>query len=395
MISKIRQKFNAEFTVEKYEAMLADIEQRYGKEVLFRVSETPIFIPEAFKEKLLRASEEILSTISRPDFLDLTSKAVPEEFATAGETSHPHVMCIDFAVCLDEKGELEPQLIEFQGFPSLMCWQVLCGNAYRKHFDIPENMSMYLNGMDEESYLSLLKETVLGKHAPENVILLEIKPLEQKTNIDFFATEEYLGVRAVCLTELIQEGNQLFYMRDGVKTRIHRIYNRLIFDDLQHYPGIKHIDIRQELDVEWCSHPNWFYRISKYSIPFLNSRYVPEAHFLMDVIDIPSDLENYVLKPLFSFAGQGVMIDVTLEDVESVPDPENWILQRKVTYADAIPTPDGISAKCEIRLLYLWPDDAKEPTLCLNLARMSKGKMIGTRYNKNFDWVGGTIGFFE
>ena len=254
-----------------------------------------------------------------------------------------------------------------------------------------------MHGYTKETYLQLLKEIVIKNDDPENVILLEVFPQQQKTRIDFFATEDYLGIKMVCLTELIKEGNKLYYINNGKKTQVKRIYNRLIFDDLQQQSA----EVRQkgkilleDLDVEWIPHPNWFYRISKHTLPFIHHPYVPETYFLHDIIQPPADIENYVLKPLFSFAGQGVIIDITAADLKRIKDPENWILQRKVKYADVIQTPDT-PAKVEIRIFYFWKDGEKRPVPTNNLARLSKGKMIGVRYNKDKEWVGGSFCWFE
>jgi len=284
-----------------------------------------------------------------------------------------------------------------QGFPSLFAYEVLIDDVFRNHFEVPANYSAYLGGHTKASYIKELKEILLGGHATENVILLEIFPHQQKTKIDFYCTEDYTGVKPVCITELIKEGKQLFYMNDGKKTAVKRIYNRVIFDDLFQQPAEvqeKGKIFFEELDVEWCPHPSWFYRISKYTLPLIRHPYVPETFFLNEVKQMPSDLENFVLKPLFSFAGQGVVIDVTQKDIDSVKDPENWILQRKVKYAEVIQTPDE-PAKAEIRIFYFWKDGAARPTPANNLARLSKGKMIGVRYNKDKEWVGGSLCYFE
>jgi hypothetical protein len=204
-------------------------------------------------------------------------------------------------------------------------------------------------------------------------------------------------VKPVCLTELIKENKKLYYLNNGVKTQIKRIYNRIIFDELQQQSAEvqeKGKILFEELDVEWCPHPNWFYRISKYTLPFIKHRYVPPTFFLNEIKQLPADLENYVLKPLFSFAGQGVVIDITPADIENVKDPENWILQKKVKYADVILTPD-VPAKAEIRMFYFWKDGEARPVAANNLARLSKGKMIGVRYNKDKEWVGGSFCYFE
>jgi hypothetical protein len=245
--------------------------------------------------------------------------------------------------------------------------------------------------------LQLLEDIILKGHSPEQVILLELFPHEQKTRIDFYCTQDYIGIQPVCLTELIRKQNKLYYINNGVETEIKRIYNRIIFDDLQQQtPEVQHkgMLLLEPLEVEWVPHPNWFYLISKYTLPFITHPNVPETTFLSELIELPADLGQYVLKPLFSFAGQGVIIDVTEEDVKKVTDPENWILQRKVKYADVIATPDG-PAKAEIRIFYFWKEGTLRPIATCNLARLSKGKMIGVRYNQDKTWVGGTVAFFE
>jgi hypothetical protein len=332
-----------------------------------------------------------------PKFRELTKNAIPKELRVPQENDHSHFIAFDFGVCINEEGEYEPQLIEMQGFPTLFAHEVLLDDIYRKHFDIPADYSPYLGGHTRETYLQHLKEIILGNHKTEHVILLEIFPHQQKTRIDFYCTEDYTGIKTVCLTELIKEGKKLFYINNGTKTEVKRIYNRVIFDDLQQQP--KEVQekgkiLLEELDVEWCPHPNWFYRISKYTLPFIRHPYVPPTFFLNEVTQLPADLENYVLKPLFSFAGQGVVIDVTSADIEKVKDPENWILQRKVKYADVIETPD-VPAKAEIRIFYFWKDGKARPVPANNLSRLSKGKMIGVRYNKDKEWVGGTYSLFE
>lgn len=395
MIPEIRKAFNEAFTKERYEAFLADLHSKHPGAIDFRVAETPVFIPQNFAAKLIDACESIVDVITDPGFRQMTDRSIPAGDLVPNENSHTHMIAFDFGICINNSGELEPQLIEMQGFPTLFAFQAYYPDVIKKHFPIPANFSQYLGGYDKESYLHDLSEVIKGDVPTENTILLEIKPHEQKTRIDFYCTQDYTGIQPVCITELIQDGRQLFYMKDGKKTPIRRIYNRVIFDDLQAQKDSlgSFVDITQDLDVEWIPHPNWFYRISKYTLPFIRHPYVPKTYFLNEIKQVPHDLENYVLKPLFSFAGQGVVIDLTREDVEQVRNPENWILQRKVTYADVIETPD-IPAKAEIRIMYLWKDGWERPRPAINLARLSKGKMIGVRYNKDKEWVGGSVCFF-
>lgn len=397
MIPAIRQAYNQSFTKEQYETFLSNLNAVHPGGIEFRVAETPIFVPKDFKDKILDACEAIVDIIADPGFKNLTRNAIPQGLAVPGENEHTHFIAFDFGICINDAGEYEPQLIEMQGFPTLFAYEVLIDEVFRKTHAVPDNFSAYLGGHDKASYIQLLKEIIVGNHDPSEVILLEIFPHQQKTKIDFYCTQDYLGIRPVCITELIKEGKKLYYLRDGVKTQIKRIYNRVIFDDLQQQtPEVQEKGkiLFEELDVEWCPHPNWFYRISKFTLPLIRHPYVPATFYLNEVKQLPADLENYVLKPLFSFAGQGVVIDVTKDDIDKVKDPENWILQRKVKYAEVIQTPD-VPAKAEIRIFYFWKDGATRPVPTNNLGRLSKGKMIGVRYNKDKEWVGGNFCYFE
>lgn len=391
----LRDKFNSNFSQEKYENYLTELEAPHPGTLDFRIAETPIFIPKDFTKKMLDACEDIIDIIVAPNFKTLTDKSIPPELNIPNQKKHTEFIAFDFGICENVHGLLEPQLIEMQGFPTLFAFQAFQTAVTKKYAEVPPTHDAYLNGYTEASYLQLLKEIIIGDQDPEQVILLEIYPDIQKTRIDFYCTEAMLGIKTVCLTKLLGEGNQLFYESNGKKILIKRIYNRIIFDDLQQQKlSGTIIDLTKAWDVEWIPHPNWFYRISKYTLPLIDNPYVPPTFYLNDLKEIPTDLENYVLKPLFSFAGMGVVIDVLKEDIDKIKDPENWILQRKVKYASIIETPD-VPAKAEIRLFYFWKEGWVRPMAVHNLSRLSKGKMIGTRYNADKTWVGGTVAFFE
>lgn len=391
-----RKIYNTNFTDEKYGALINDLNDGLKEPIAFRIAETPIFFTDDLRDKLIEAGSDIIKTILRPDFKELTERAIPEKWRVANEKGHSHFIALDFGVCLDSSGNIVPKLIEMQGFPSLYGFQVNLADKFRENFDIPDEWTIFFSGLDKASYIELLKQTILGPYSPDEVVLMDVNAPEQKTAVDFYITQKLIGTPVVALEELEQQGDQLFYRVNGEKKLIKRIYNRLIFDEIGSDPDIfnKVVDIRQPLDIEWITHPSWFYRISKFTMPFLTGEYIPKTQFLHQLGSIPADLENYVLKPLFSFAGQGVIIDVTKNDIENIKDPENWILQEKVNYQPVVQAPDG-GVKAEIRLLYLWPDGDAAPALAINLARLSRGKMIGVRYNKDFTWVGGTVGFMR
>ena len=394
MISTQRHAFNEGFTAEKYTQLLSELSEGLP-EITFRIAESPIFIPNQLKQKLITAGEEMIALIKQPNFKELTKNSIPKDWNVPNENDHPHFLTFDFGLCKDEAGEISPMLIEMQGFPSLYGFQTHIAQNYKTVYGLENKLSPFFNDLTEEDYFTLLKEVILGNCNPKEVVLMDVDAHNQKTVVDFIVTANKIGIKILALADIIKEGKNLYYLENGEKLQIKRIYNRLIFDEVADNTAVfeKSFDPRDELNVEWITHPNWFYRISKYTMPFLSGKFVPETQFLNQVCPIPKDLENYVLKPLFSFAGMGVIIDVKENDITAIPDPQNWILQRKVFYEPVIQAPNG-GVKAEIRLMYLWPDGG-EPQLVINLARFSKGKMIGVRYNEGFDWVGGTVGLME
>lgn len=396
MIKEIRERYNAEFTETAYNRFFESCQNRFDKRIEFKVCETPVFIPADFKSLLMQAGEEIIDLISSEKFNTFSKKAIPQELNVPGDEDKPVFIALDFGICENASGELIPQLIEMQGFASLYAWQHELGRQYRKHFNIPPDVNHLFQGMDNDAYVALLKKTILGDHAPKHVILLEIEPEKQKTWIDFYLTREMLGIEPVCVSKIMKEGNNIYYELHGEKVQVKRIYNRLIFDELLLRKDlVTNWQLTDETNVEWVCHPNWFFRISKYSLPLIKSKFVPETYFINELKNIPGDLENWVLKPLFSFAGHGVIFNVKKEDIEKVlPEGENFILQKKVKYKPVIETLDQ-PAKCELRLMYIWEKNKERPTLVINLVRLSKGEMIGVDYNKNKTWVGGTVGYYE
>lgn len=392
MIPELREKYNSEFSEKNYQAFLKDLDSTFNYHIGFRIAETPIFLPKDLLKEILNASELIVTALQTNEFKEYSKKALSERLAVPNEDEHTSLLAIDFAICKDEKGKFIPQLIELQGFASLYCYQHLLNEKVREHFDLPSNLTNHFSGLGDNSYIEMFKDLIVGDSDPENVILLEIEPGKQKTYIDFLCTEKYLGVKHVCLSDVTKEGKKLFYEKNGRKIPIDRIYNRVIHDELAKRKDIKYnFRFTEELDVKWIAHPNWFFKISKYSLPFLKNKYVPDTNFLDQIEKYPDDLENYVLKPLYSFAGVGVKYDITNQDLDSIKDKSNYILQRKINYEPAIKTPD-IPAKAELRLLYIWQD---KPLLVNNLVRLSKGKMMGVDFNKDQTWVGSSIAYYE
>lgn len=400
MEPSLRRAFNAAFTPDFYAAYLARLEQRVGCKIPFRVAETPLFLPDKLRGTLARAANEIVEQLSSPALIEKMKRAIPPHLDVPGMDSAPNCIQVDFAISRDPSGELTGKVVELQAFPSLYALMVVQSEVMAEMLSsIPElhrAWSIYFSGLDRASFVARLRATVLGGQEPEAVVLLDLNPPSQKTYPDFLATKELCGIDAVCPTALVREGRKLFRRVDGKLVQVRRAYNRIVFDELLAKKVELPFSYTDDLDITWCSHPNWYWTLSKYSLPYIDHPAVPRARYVADLDRIPDDLERFVLKPLFSFAGSGVKIDVTAADIEAIPaaERESWLLQEKITYAPALSMPDGNGVKAEVRMMFLRAPDEPKPVLVLNLVRLSRGKMLGVDQNKDMTWVGGSVGIW-
>ena len=391
MVPELRSRFNADFTPEKYAALLRCVNETEEWPADFRISETPIFLTREFTDEVTRAANDLVDLTRTAEFARHAASAIPAGLEVPHESAHPNFLVVDFGICT-EAGRLVPRLIELQAFPSLFGFQLLALHCLRKAYPaIPRDWTSSFGGMTDNGYIDILRRTIIGNANPENVILLEIEPEKQKTRIDFAATRTLLGIHPVCVTKVKKNGRELFYERDGREVRIERIYNRAIFDELIRRPDLElSFRFQDDLDVQWVGHPNWYFRISKHSLPFLKTEHTSPA-FFANAFPADEAIDDYVLKPLYSFAGLGVDMEPTPEKLAALEKPPEWILQKKVQYAEFVPTPDGPKSKAEIRMMFVWPEGDRDPVLVNNLIRMSQGKMMGVDFNKEKTWVGSSI----
>jgi len=397
MDPRFRPTFNHQITPERYDWYRNELARRLDCTFEFRLAETPVFLPDDLRQRLVDSANAIVEQISDPARLKAMKAAIPERWNTPGMDALPNFAQVDFAI-VSEGGRLVPRLIELQGFPSLTALQVMQRDAWNDTMDTMPGLayewSCWFSGYDREGFLQLAKETIVGKHDPSEVILMDLDPPRQKTYPDFAATKLLFDVDAVDPTTLTKRGKRLFRGGNGIQVK--RIYNRVVFDELIQKDVHLPFDYRDELDVEWAPHPNWYWVWSKYSLPFLDHPSVPRAAFVSQLERVPKDLRGYVLKPLFSFAGGGVNVEPTSKDIDAIPAGQRsaWCLQEKIEYAPAIQAPDGGGVKVEIRMMFLRPDDEPKPILAQNLIRLSRGKMLGVDFNKDFTWVGSSVGLY-
>lgn len=404
MDPRYRAAFNAAYTPQFYTDFLHTFESRLGCAIPYRVAETPLFVPNDLRDRLASHSRQIVDQVLEPAVVEQMKAAIPTELFVPRCDSLPNCVQVDFAIVKNADGTLDGRVVELQAFPSLYALmtiklEVMAGLMAERMPGLDRPWSIYFSGHDKASFTKAFDRAVVAGEDPEEVVLLDLKPEQQKTYPDFIATKMLVGIDAVCPTALIREGRQLFRKKDGKTIQVKRIFNRVVFDELAKANVSLPFSYTEDLDVTWCSHPNWYWMVSKYSLPFIDHPAVPKARTLAEWGDhIPGDLENYVLKPLFSFAGGGVKVDVTRADIDEIPKAERagWLLQEKIVYHPGIPMPNGEGdVKAEVRMMFLRAPDQERPELCLNLVRLSRGKMLGVDQNKNLTWVGGSIGMFE
>lgn len=424
MIADLRDAFNAQYLPDNYRALLDSLHARTGTTVEFRVAETPVFLPLAMLEQMAGAGAKLTRRLlGWPEYLAAARGSIPNGFLVSGQPEapdldHPNFLTADFALVKDKQGELAPRLVEIQAFPSVYAYQAILNEEYRAVFGLPESLGVFLGGLDKDSFWALFRQTVLGKHSAENVVLTEVDPLHQKTLPDFLLTGQRLGIAVVDIATLVPIGNKLHYRNAaGALTPIHRIYNRAIADEILAREVKLPFDLTARWDVEWAGHPNWYFLISKYAVPWLSSAgesVVPPAAFLNDFLSgdgfarmeaagvkLPGGsagetvYEDLLLKPLFSFAGKGIQFAPSRAELEAIPHEErgNYLLQQRMYFVPTIRTPHGLT-QAEIRILYIWPDGG-ELTPALSLVRLGRGKMMGVDHNRNQEWVGASAAFWR
>lgn len=389
MIPELRRQFNERFTPELYQRFLSRLDERCGTHVKFRNCETPCFFPIELLQRIAEAGSELVQQlVGDQSYLAAADARIPPEFLVPNVDAHPLFIQADFGLVKDAGGAYQPKLVEIQGFPSLYAYQVELAKTYSEVYDLSH--PYLLPPFNDDSYIGLLTDALLNGHDPENVVLLEIDPLEQKTLADFILTERYCGIPTVDIRAVRKRGNRLYYGRAGLEIPIRRVYNRAIADELIRKNVSLAFDFRDDLAVEWAGHPNWFFRISKFSLPYFRHASVPRSQFLSDVDKLPSAPEQLVLKPLFSFAGLGVVVGPTKEKIESIPVElrSSYLLQERVAFEPVIETPHG-PTNAEIRIMYIWRENLRAVT---TIIRMGRGKMMGVDHNRDLEWVGGSVG---
>ena len=406
MIQPFRSDFNARFQPDAYRAMRYSLDACVRTHIEFRIAETPCFFQKTLLDKMAGIGAELAHRlIGDPGYLARSAKAIPEAYRAADQTPHPHFLTVDFGLVREPDGELSPRLVELQAFPSIYALQFVISEAYRSAFKLDDSLRYFLGGHDEASYWKLLSRVIVGAHAPETVVLSEVEPMQQKTLPDFLVTADRLGIRIVDIAQIVPEDRpgrlpRLCYRNGKTLIPIRRIYNRAIVDELIRKQIHLSFDYRESFDVEWAGHPNWYFHLSKFSIPFLQHKAVPPAVFLDAWLRgegrdrLPSDRNEWILKPLFSFAGKGIQFAPSEEDLAAIPANlrHGYLLQQRMHFEPIIDTLFGIT-QAEIRILYVWPDGENlQPTLALT--RLGRGQMMGVDHNRDQEWVGASAAFY-
>jgi len=383
----LQQELNARVTSDSYENFKKDFNAWLGMEIEYRVAEVPIIVSHDFRKQLEQAAIEIISQCNSPEILAQSDKTLHERYHVRNQNDRPLFSVADFAVCCGEDGSFTPRLIELQGFPSLFGYQFAFGSRMQQHFGLQE-MTPFLSDQDETPYFETLRRAIYADVDPNECALLEVDPETQKTRPDFIALERFIGLQTVNIRNVQKRGRHLVAIENGKEITLKRIFNRAIIDELDDMGVNLQFSWNDDVDVEWAGHPNWYFRISKFLLPYLKHNSVPRSVFVSDVGNSTLDLNAYVLKPLYSFAGKGVNLQPTIQDLDDIPEDKRseWVLQEKVVYDACIPTPAGPN-KVEIRIMLVWLPDTTSPLPLMSLVRMGRGQLMGARYNID-PWTG-------
>ena len=395
MVEELRRDFNERFTEHRFSMFRQRLDDRFGRPITFRVCETPLFVSEQMRRTCETAGDGHPRDLhGNAAYHEASAGALRPDLVVRHRPDHPAFVCVDFAL-VNEDGAVVPRLVELQGFPSVMAYQLIVAEMYVEHFRLSTDLIGINGDLSRSELLAAMRRTIVGDHEIEDVVLMDLDPWNQKTCPDFRATNDLLGVPVVDARSLKKEGRRLFYeTSDGTLRPIRRIFNRAIADEIDRREEELPFRWTDELDLEWAGHPNWFYQLSKFSMPFLDHPSVPATHFLSDFDSWPDDLDEYVLKPLYSFAGTGVVVgpDQTILDAIPSENRRDFILQRRVRYAEVIDTPAGRS-QAELRIMLLWEPDG-DPTPAMSLVRTGRGAKMGVDANTRERWIGASCALF-
>ena len=389
MLPEFQREFAEKYySDDKYKRFLQELDVAVGMKIEYRVSEMPVFVSNSFKHELETAAIEVALECMSPEHLEASNGSLSTNHSVANQDSKPLFVIVDFAVALDDNGNFTPKVVELQGFPSLFGYQFVLAQQIKKFYNFDREFEHTFSNLSDEDYINVLSKAILGNYSPDECCLLEYQPHLQKTRPDFLCTNKLIGIEETDICSVVKKGNQLFHTRNGNLHQIKRIYNRAIIDELEDNNVTLPFNWSDNLDVEWAGHPNWYFRISKYSLPFLQHKSIPKSIFLNKIDNVPSDLHNYVLKPLFSFAGKGVIINPTESDILGISQEnrKNYVLQERIHYAESLYTPLGMN-KVELRIMMIWLEEWQSPVPVMSLARTGRGPMMGVRYN-SVPWSG-------
>ncbi|MGH9420838.1 MAG: hypothetical protein ACRD3J_12750, partial [Thermoanaerobaculia bacterium] len=84
MDPRFRSLFNAQITPERYDWYSRDLANRVSCPFAFRLAESPVFLPDDFKARIVDAAQAIVTQLSDPSHLASMKRAIPERWDTPG-----------------------------------------------------------------------------------------------------------------------------------------------------------------------------------------------------------------------------------------------------------------------------------------------------------------------
>jgi len=324
---------------------------------LFKATSSEVFLfPKELKSELIEAATGITNQLFSSRVLTLAESNITDnsnilDFRSYKNLPEPYFMTIDLAYA--PGGGTNFKLIEAQAFLSI---SHMFFEHYSKLLDL--NRDVFLNF---EAYQHFLRK-IQNNHS----ILLEDCPWEQKTAIDFHLLQKQASIEVLNFRGILGS--------HALKEKL--IYNRLIFADLtaQEFANAK-ISLSGLPNARWLHHPDWYYFVSKSSLPYITSPWAAQSFLVADKpLNFEPKSNAWVLKPLFDYGCSGVNLNPSRTDIENVDAPKEWLLQQKIELKHL----PGTELFGEIRVVLFNTDNGWEPVMFFG--RINDKPFLGSQH---------------
>lgn len=275
----------------------------------------------------------------------------------------PDTLTIDFAVVSVDGGKADLKLIEAQAYAATL----------HAMLDFEEEAGGgVLGGLTVKQRKSILDREILGNFKPNETIMLSHDINKLSTKFDFTIAKK--SIEPLSLGDLFIEDGKLFYIKDGIRQCVKRIYSRIILSDLNTDELHFFRNILSIKDVSWFNHYTWYHKINKSHINDISHKAKLRQYSLDEAGAL--NLENTVLKAKDGHSGSGVIVSPSYRHLSGI-DKDAHFLQEKVSYAECFTPPlSNKPHKIELRCALLLDRTKNTFVPIMTMGRVSLSGMI-------------------